>query len=89
MRITPEHIERALRRIDDFYTAQRWETAPPVTEQELEQSVPSVLALLASVGLTPEAALTFRRHRDGRADGELLGLLVGVLARELAEEGDC
>jgi hypothetical protein len=83
MRITPDHVERAFRRIDDFYSVQGWEADPPATEEDVEQSVDPVVALLASVGLTVEAALAFRRHSD---DGDLIGLLVGVLARELAED---
>jgi hypothetical protein len=87
MRITSAHIERAFRRIDDFYNVQGWKPGPPITERELEQSVRPVVALLESVGLTPEAAVAFKRHREGGSDAELFGLLVGVLARELAEEG--
>jgi hypothetical protein len=87
MRITPDHIDRAFRRIDDFYSVQGWEADPPASEEDVEQSVDPVVALLESVGLTVEAALAFKRHRD---DADLIGLLVGVLARELAEDdGDC
>jgi hypothetical protein len=87
MRITPRHIERAFRRIDDFYTVQGWEADHPATEEDVEQSVEPVLALLASVGLTLEAVAAFRQHREGGRDEEFIGLLVGILARELAEDG--
>ena len=90
MRITPRHIERAFRRIDDFRRVQGWETNPPANEEDLEQSVEPIAALLASVGLTLEAVVAFKRHREEGSDGEFFALLVGVLARELAEEGgDC
>jgi hypothetical protein len=56
------------------------------TEEQLEQSAASVFALLESVGLTLDAAVAFKRYREGGSDAELFGLLVGVLARELAEE---
>src|SRR5215207_9513805 len=55
MRITPGHIERAFRRIDDFYSVQGWEADPPAPEEDVEQCVEPVVALLASVGLTLEA----------------------------------
>lgn len=88
MRITPGHIERAFRRIDDFYSVQGWEADPLATEEDVEQSVEAVVALLASVGLTLEAVAAFRQQ--GGSDDEFIGLLVGVLARELAEDGsDC
>lgn len=87
MRITPGHIERAFRRIDDFYSVQGWEADPPAPEEDVEQCVEPVVALLASVGLTLEAVLAFKHHREDGSDADLIGLLVGVLARELAEEG--
>jgi hypothetical protein len=87
MRITPGHIERAFRRIDDFYSVQGWEADPPSTEEDVEQSVEPVVALLASVGLTLEAVLAFKHYREDGSDADLIGLLVGVLARELAEDG--
>jgi hypothetical protein len=88
MRITPRHIERAFRRIDDFRRVQGWEANPPATEEELEQSVEPIVALLASVGLSMEAVVAFKHHREDGSDGEFFALLVGVLARELADEGD-
>jgi hypothetical protein len=90
MRITPGHIERAFQRIDDFYSVQGWDADPPVTEEDVERAVEPVVALLSSVGLTPEAVTTFKRHRERGTDAEFFGLLVGVLARELAADGeDC
>jgi hypothetical protein len=88
VRITPRHIERAFRRIDDFASVQGWMADPPTTEEDLEQSVEPVVALLASVGLTLEAVVAFKHQRGKGSDGEFIGLLVGVLARELADEGD-
>jgi hypothetical protein len=87
MRITPRHIERAFRRIDDFSRVQGWEANPPTTEEDLEQSVEPIAALLSSVGLTLDAVVAFKHHREEGSDGEFFALLVGVLARELAEEG--
>jgi hypothetical protein len=87
MRITPRHIERAFRRIDDFYSVQGWPADHPTTEEDMEQSVEPIVALLTSVGLTLEAVVAFKRHREGGSDEEFIGLIVGVLARELAEEG--
>lgn len=90
MRITPGHIERAFRRIDDFASVQGWKADPPTTEEDLEQSVEPIVALLDSVGLTVEAVVAFKHRREKGSDGEFIGLLVGVLARELAEDGgDC
>jgi hypothetical protein len=88
MRITPGDIERAFRRIDDFYSVQGWNAELPVTEEDLERAVEPVVALLASVGLTREAVTEFKRHREHGSDAEFFGLLVGVLARELAADGD-
>jgi hypothetical protein len=88
MRVTPRHIERAFRRLDDFYSVQGWDADPPVTEQDLEQAMEPVVALLASVGLTVEAVTAFKQHRTRGIDAEFFGLLVGVLARELAADGD-
>jgi hypothetical protein len=87
MRITPRHIERAFRRIHDFYSVQGWEADPPATEEDVEQFVEPIVALLASVGLTPEAVVAFKQHRGASSEEEVIGLLVGVLARELADEG--
>jgi hypothetical protein len=87
MRITPRHIEQAFQRIDDFSRVQGWDANPPATEEDLEQSVEPIAALLASVGLTLEAVVAFKHHREQGSDGEFFALLVGVLARELAEEG--
>jgi hypothetical protein len=88
MRVTPRHIERAFRRLDDFYSVQGWDADLPATEEDVEQAVEPVVALLASVGLTVEAVTAFKQHRKRGSDAEFFGLLVGVLARELAADGD-
>ena len=86
MRITPAHIEQAFRRLDDFYRVQRWDAHPPTSEPDMKRSMGPVVALLASAGLDPEAVAAFRRRREGGSDAEFVALLVGVVARDLAED---